>query len=167
MIPNVSLKVEITSLTGNRMPFKGMVETVNFDVKTKLEEKERKSQMSVIGFSLFLSTKPSIVKFQVDGIATLMGKDADIQMLEVDPETKMPLLFQRVYQSTFTAMYLMSTILNSPPPQNDLLHSDEQTTPMEGVSVEMGTEEDKEEEGITIEAAPSSEEKAETVVLGK
>jgi hypothetical protein len=64
-------------------------------------------------------------------------------------------------------MYLMSTILNSPPPQNDLLHSDEQTTPMEGVSVEMGTEEDKEEEGITIEAAPSSEEKAETVVLGK
>jgi hypothetical protein len=81
VIPNVSVKVEITSLTGNRMPFKGMVETVNFDVKTKLEEKERKSQMSVIGFSLFLSTKPSIVKFQVDGIATLTGKDADRQML--------------------------------------------------------------------------------------
>jgi hypothetical protein len=148
--------------------FKGVAETANFDVKAKLEEKERKSQMSVIGFSLFLSTKPSVVKFQVDGTATLTGKDADIQkMLEVDPETKTPLLFQRVYQSAFTAMYLMSTILNTPPPPNDLLHSDKQSTPIESVNVEMGTEDKEEGEGITIEAAPSSEEKAETAAAPK
>jgi len=149
------------------MASKGAVGTVNFDVKTKLEEKERKSQMSVIGFSLFLSTKPSIVKFQVDGSATLTGKDADIQkMLEVDPETKIPLLFQRVYQSAFTAMYLMSTILNTPPPPNDLLHSDKQASPVEGVSVEVGTE-DTEEDGVTVEAATEPEEKAEAVAPRK
>jgi hypothetical protein len=149
------------------MASKGVVGTVNFDVKTKLEEKERKSQMSVIGFSLFLSTKPSIVKFQVDGSATLTGKDADIQkMLEVDPETKIPLLFQRVYQSAFTAMYLMSTILNTPPPPNDLLHSDKQASPVEGVSVEVGTE-DTEEDGVTVEVATEPEEKAEAVAPRK
>lgn len=148
------------------MASKGVVGTVNFDVKTKLEEKERKSQMSVIGFSLFLSTKPSIVKFQVDGSATLTGKDADIQkMLEVDPETKIPLLFQRVYQSAFTAMYLMSTILNTPPPPNDLLHSDKQTSPVEGVSVEVGTEDT--EDGVTVEAATEPEEKTEAVAPRK
>jgi len=149
------------------MASKGVVGTVNFDVKTKLEEKERKSQMSVIGFSLFLSTKPSIVKFQVDGSATLTGKDADIQkMLEIDPETKIPLLFQRVYQSAFTAMYLMSTILNTPPPPNDLLHSDKQASPVEGVSVEVGTE-DTEEDGVTVEVATEPEEKAEAVAPRK
>ncbi len=149
------------------MASKGVVGTVNFDVKTKLEEKERKSQMSVIGFSLFLSTKPSIVKFQVDGSATLTGKDADIQkMLEVDPETKIPLLFQRVYQSAFTAMYLMSTILNTPPPPNDLLHSDKQASPVEGVSVEVGTE-DTEDDGVTVEVATEPEEKAEAVAPRK
>jgi hypothetical protein len=148
------------------MASKGVVGTVNFDVKTKLEEKERKSQMSVIGFSLFLSTKPSIVKFQVDGTATLTGKDADIQkMLEVDPETKMPLLFQRVYQSAFTAMYLMSTILNTPPPPNDLLHSDKQASPVEGVSVEVGTEDT--EDGVTVEAVTEPEERTEAVAPRK
>ena len=148
------------------MASKGVVGTVNFDVKTKLEEKERKSQMSVIGFSLFLSTKPSIVKFQVDGSATLTGKDADIQkMLEVDPETKIPLLFQRVYQSAFTAMYLMSTILNTPPPPNDLLHSDKQASPVEGVSVEVGTEDT--EDGVTVEAVTEPEEKTEAVAPRK
>lgn len=148
------------------MVSKGVVGTVNFDVKTKLEEKERKSQMSVIGFSLFLSTKPSIVKFQVDGSATLTGKDADIQkMLEVDPETKIPLLFQRVYQSAFTAMYLMSTIMNTPPPPNDLLHSDKQASPVEGVSVEVGIEDT--EDGVTVEAATEPEEKTEAVTPRK
>lgn len=149
------------------MASKGTVETVTFDVKAKLEEKERKSQMSLVGFSLFLSTKPSVVKFQVDGTATLSGKDVDIQkMLEVDPETKMPILFQRIYQSAFTAMYLMSTILNTPSPPNDLLRSDKQAAPPDGVSVEMGTE-PAVEDGVTLEVAPEPEEKAQAVVASK
>jgi hypothetical protein len=149
------------------MTFKGTVETVTFDVKAKLEEKERKSQLSFIGFSLFLSTKPSIVKFQVDGTASLSGKDADIQkMLEIDPETNMPILFQRIYQSAFTAMYLMSTILNAPPPPNDLLHSDKQAAPPEGVSVEVGTESTA-EDGVTLEVAAEPEEKVQATAASK
>lgn len=159
--------MEITNLVGNRVVFKGTVETVNFDVKAKLEERERKSQMSVVGFTLFLSTRPSIVKFEVGGTATLTGKDADIQkMLEVDPENKMPLLFQRIYQSAFTSMYLLSNILNTPPPPNDLFHSDKQA-PVEGVSVEVGTETSQEPEGITIQAATETEVKSEPAVPNK
>jgi len=95
---------------------------VNFEVKAKLEEKERKSQMVVVGFVLQLSTKPGIVKFEVEGTATLTGKDSEInKMLEIDPETKLPYVFQKVYQHTFAAMYLLSTILNTPPPPIDLI----------------------------------------------
>ncbi len=144
-----------------------MVGTVTFDVKAKLEERERKSQMSVVGFALFLSTKPSVVKFQVEGVVALLGKDADIQkMLEVDPETKTPILFQRIYQSAFTAMYLMSTVLGTPPPPNDLLHSDQQTAPPGGVSVEMGAE-PVADDGVTVEAATQPEEKAQVAAPHK
>jgi hypothetical protein len=138
-IPNVSVKVDITSLVGVRLSVKsGETETVNFDVKAKLDEKERKSQMVVVGFNLFLATKPSIVKFEVEGTATLVGKDAEItKMLEVDPETKVPYVFQRVYQHAFTAMYLLSTILNAPPPPQDLLFPHREGVPVEDVSVEM------------------------------
>jgi hypothetical protein len=149
-IPNVSVKVDIASLVGLRLGGKGSgVETVNFDVKAKLEEKERKSQMVVVGFSLFLTTKPSIVKFEVEGMATLTGKDAEInKMLEVDPETKVPYVFQRVYQYAFTAMYLMSTILNAPPPPQDLLFSHREGVPQD-VSVEVATETT---EAVTVQA---------------
>jgi len=154
-IPNVSVKVDIASLVGVRLGVKGGgVETVNFDVKAKLEERERKSQMVVVGFSLFLTTKPSIVKFEVEGTATLTGKDVEItKMLEVDPETKVPYVFQRVYQHAFTAMYLMSTILNAPPPPQDLLFSHREGIP-EDVSVEVATQT---AEAVTVQAETGEE----------
>jgi hypothetical protein len=153
-VPNVSVKVEITSLVGVRLGVKSGVETVNFDVKAKLEEKERKSQMVVLDFKLLLNTKPSLVKFEVEGIATLTGKDSEInKMLETDPETKVPYVFQRVYQHVFTATYLLSTILNVPPPPGDLLFPHRQGVPAEDVSVELGTEAEE-----TTSTEPSAEE---------
>jgi len=147
------------------MEFKGVPGTVNFDVKVKLEEKERKSQLVTVGFNLLLGTKPSVVKFEVAGVATLTGKDDDIRkMLEVDPETKVPYLFQKVYQSAFEAMYLMSTILKAPAPPSDLLYAPRQG-PVEGVSVEVGAE-----AGQAAETAPAekvSEEKPEASATAK
>ncbi len=105
-MPNVSVKVETTSIVGVKLDVKGGAGTVNFDVRAKLEEKERRSQMVVVGFNLQLTTKPGIVKFEVEGTATITGRDAEInKMLEVDPETKVPYVFQKVYQHIFTAMY--------------------------------------------------------------
>ncbi|MGC8895481.1 MAG: hypothetical protein ACP5LB_01760 [Candidatus Bathyarchaeia archaeon] len=151
-VPNASVKVEITSLVGVRLDVKSGAESVNFDVKAKLEERERKSQMVILDFKLFLTTKPSLVKFEVEGTATLSGKDAEInKMLEVDPETKVPYVFQRIYQTAFTAMYLLSTILNVPPPPQDLLFSHKEGIPVEDVTVK-----------ISPEAAESVEVQAET-----
>ena len=162
-IPNVSVKVEITSLVGVRLGVKSGAETVNFDVKAKLEEKERKSQMVILDFKLLLSTKPSIVKFEVEGTATLTGKDSEInKMLETDPETKVPYVFQRVYQHVFTATYLISTILNVPPPPGDLLFPHRQGIPVEDISVELGAESEE-----TTSTQSASEEKNEIDVSKK
>jgi hypothetical protein len=135
-------------LVGVKLNVKAKAETVNFDVKAKLEERERKSQMVAVDFSLSLTTKPSIVKFEIQGTATLSGKDSEInKMLEVDPETKVPYVFQRVYQHAFMAMYLLSTILDAPPPPYDLLFSKKQVVPGEEVSIEVG-----ETEAVRVEA---------------
>jgi len=165
-VPNVSVKVDITSLVGVRLSVKsGGTEAINFDVKAKLEERERRSQMVVVGFSLFLTTKPSIVKFEVEGTATLTGKDAEInKMLEVDPETKVPYVFQRVYQYAFTAMYLLSTILNAPPPPQDLLFPHREGVPMGDVSVEVAPEAT---DAVTVQAETGSGETNEISVSNK
>ncbi|MBS7647529.1 MAG: hypothetical protein QXK93_00565 [Candidatus Bathyarchaeia archaeon] len=128
--------MEITSIVGAKLDAKGVAGTVNFDVKAKLEEKERKSQMVVVSFSLQLSTKPGIVKFEVEGTATLTGNDSEInRMLEIDPETKLPYVFQKVYQHTFMTMYLLSSILNAPPPPVDLLLFGRETVPTENAAL--------------------------------
>lgn len=113
-----------------------MAGPVNFDVKARLEEKERRSQTVVVGFNLQLNTKPSVVKFEVEGTATITGKETEInRMLEVDPETKLPYVFQKVYQHTFMAMYVLSTLLNAPPPPVDLLLFGRETVSAENVGL--------------------------------
>lgn len=110
-----------------------------------------------MGFNLFVSTKPSVVKFEVEGTATLSGKDSEInKMLEVDPETKVPYVFQTVYQNAFTAMYVLSTILNSPPPPNDLFSSKKEGMPIEDISVESQTVETVKEEPEAQKATPET-----------
>ncbi|RLI45475.1 hypothetical protein DRO69_05245 [Candidatus Bathyarchaeota archaeon] len=100
--------------------------TFNFDVNAKLEEKERKSGRLVVGFVLTVGTKPSVVKFEIEGVATLSGSNPAIEkLLEVDPETKIPLLLHRVYQHVFTTTFLLATILDTPYPPPNLLFSGE------------------------------------------
>lgn len=149
--------METTSIVGVKLDVKGGAGTVNFDVKAKLEEKERRSQMVVVGFNLQLTTKPGIVKFEIEGTATITGKDTEInKMLEADPETKVPYVFQKVYQHTFTAMYLLSTILNTPPPPIDLLLFRREEMLPESVSIEPETA-----ETVEGENAGKAEKKAE------
>ena len=94
--------------------------------------------MVIVGFGLQLNTKPGLVRFEIEGTATLTGKDEDIRkVLEVDAETKMPRILPRIYQHAFTAMYLLSTVLNTPPPPQDLLGSQRSQDSAENADVEV------------------------------
>lgn len=99
---------------------------MSFDVNAKLEEKDRKSGMRVIGFVLTVGTKPSVAKFEVEGIVTIEGKNPDIdKLLEVNPKNKIPLLLNRIYQSVFTSTYLLANLLDTSYPPPDMLSSGE------------------------------------------
>jgi hypothetical protein len=124
--------------------------------------------MILVGFGLLLTTKPSIVRFEIEGKAMLKGKDEDIRkMLEVDPETKIPHLLPRVYQYAFTAMYLMSTVLNTPPPPQDLLGSHVPAGSVQGINVEVDTEKPVAKEVIVDKAETGQQAKNEATTAPK
>ena len=112
-------------MIGVKLDVKPEAEALNFDVKAQLEERERKSQEIVVAFKLAIKTRPALAKFEVSGIARIVGKDDEIgRMLEVDPETNVPHVFRNVYQHAFLAVYLLSTVLNVPSPPSNLLGSE-------------------------------------------
>ena len=121
---------------------------MNYDINAKLEEKDRKSNKRVIGFVLTVGTKPSVAKFEIEGLATIEGKNPDIEkLLEVNPERKIPLLLNRVYQRVFTSAYLMANILDTSYPPPDMLSTGDLNKKGPDGHVEWGKiEEGKEEE---------------------
>jgi hypothetical protein len=88
-----------------------------------LEEKKKSTNQVTLGFSLAISTKPNVVKYQTTGSVTLGGKPDDIKKkLEVNPKTKIPQILFTIYQHVFNSIYMLSSNLNTPYPPPDLLH---------------------------------------------
>jgi hypothetical protein len=131
---DVSVLVEITNLLGMKLAENLRIESIRFDVNAKLEEKERQSGKVVILFGLTVRTKPSVAKYEVEGNAVLIGKDELInKMLEVDPKSKIPFVFHRVYQHVFTAIYMLASLLGTIYPPPDLLFSSKQGIPVQSL----------------------------------
>ena len=129
-----------------------------------MDERKRSQGSVVIGFALKVSTKPSVVKYEVEGAAQLQGRDDDIKaMLEADPNTRVPLVFHRVYKQVFMSMYLLSTLVDAPPPPADLLGSREKETP---TRIQM-SEEDAESQADAQPTVRESADEAEQNVHGE
>jgi len=118
---------------------------LTFDVGVRVEEKNRKSGEVSVAFVITIKTKPNSVKFGVEGLATLTGKEEDIdKLLKIDPDTKIPRVLQRIYQHSFMAIYLLSAVLESPYPPADLFSPSGQSIPnvdvLSGVNIEGNVE---------------------------
>ena len=137
---DVSVIVEITNLSAMKLSGDVGAEPIRFDVSAKLEEKERRSGRVIVLFALTVRTKPSVVKYEVGGSATLAGKDALIdKVLGVDPDSKVPFVFHRVYQRVFTAIYTLASLIGTIYPPPDLLSSNGQGIPVKSLRTEEQT----------------------------
>lgn len=135
---------------------------IKFDISAKLEEKERQSGKIVILFVLSVGTKPSIVKFELEGNATMTGRDDSlVKMLEVDPKTGVPLVFHKVYHHLFTVVYLLADLVGGIYPPPDLLFLTKHDTPSDSTATEIEAPSPQQ-----VAAGPSMEEK-ETVSAEK
>lgn len=132
---------------------------VNFDVKARMEEKARRSGWVRIGFALNVGTKPNVVKFKVEGLASLKGQDEEIRkMLEADPETNVPAVFGRVYQHAFMSMYLLATLIQAPYPPANLLKSGQETPVLQIENIPPEKKTDESQSGINETPTEGTEE---------
>lgn len=139
-IGDVSIQIAISNISAVKLNEKPPAGELTFDVGAKLEEKERKSGKVTLLFILTVGTKPAVAKFGIEGLATLVGKDSDIEkLLEIDPETRIPRMLYGVYQRVFMTLYLVYTILETPYPPPDLFHSSKQLTPKVEISAATDT----------------------------
>jgi len=146
---DVSVVVDITSLLGTKLGENVGSNAVTFDVSARLEEKERQSGRVVVSFGLTVRTKPAVVKYEVEGNVTATGKDTLIaKVLEVDPKSKIPFIFHRVYQQVFTAIYMLASVLGTIYPPPDLLASGGLGIPVKSLGREEQAEVGKEAEAV-------------------
>jgi hypothetical protein len=119
----VTVSIKLNSLQAERTGEYLSKEELFFDVNAKLEEQKKGSNEVTLAFSLAISTKPNVVKYNTTGLVTLIGKPDDIKKkLEVNPKTKIPQILFTIYQHVFNSIYILSSNLNTPYPPPDLLH---------------------------------------------
>ena len=117
------MTVNINSLHAEKSGEYTAKEELFFDVNAKLEEQKKNTNEVLLNFELAISTKPNVVKYNIAGNVSLVGKPDDIKKkLEVNPKTKIPQLLFTIYQHVFNSIYMLSANLNTPYPPPDLLH---------------------------------------------
>ena len=122
-VSGVIVSVNINSLHAERAGEYSSKEELFFDVNAKLEEQKKGTNEVLLNFELAISTKPNVVKYNIAGNVSLVGKPDDIKKkLEVNPKTKIPQLLFTIYQHVFNSIYMLSANLNTPYPPPDLLH---------------------------------------------
>jgi len=122
----VAIDVKLLNVAGTLMNGSSRKDDVtpNFDVNVKLEEIERRTGEATFNFAIAISTKPSIARFDVNGMVTVNSESDTLEkLLQTDPETKVPHLLKRVYQQVFLPIFLLSGIINAPHPPPDLMFS--------------------------------------------
>lgn len=122
-VSGVTVSININSLQAERNTLVPATDDVFFDVNAKIEEQKKDTNQVTLGFQLFISTKPNVVKYATTGTVILQGKAEDVKKkLEVNSKTKIPQILFTIYQHVFNSIYMLSSNLNTPYPPPDLLH---------------------------------------------
>ena len=95
---------------------------VIFDFGANLEEAERSSEGVVLNFRMTMDTEPQIAKFVVEGSARLSGEESEIEkLLAPDPQTNVPIVFTRIYQTVYSVIFMLAGTVDVPYPSPALL----------------------------------------------
>jgi hypothetical protein len=123
-----SIRVKLGRVEGSKIDTGATPDSVAFDVDVNMDEERRTNEELVIAFNLTITTKPTLVKFEVGGTAAITGGRAAFDAaLEMDEESSVPKVLHFVYQRVFTSLYLIAAQLEVPYPPPDLLHSPTET----------------------------------------
>lgn len=95
---------------------------VIFDFGANLEESERLTDEVTLNFQMTMETEPAIAKFIVEGSATVTGEESEIEkILSADPQTNVPFVFTRIYQTVYSVIFMLAGTIDVPYPSPALL----------------------------------------------
>lgn len=95
---------------------------VIFDFGANLEEADRTSESVTLNFKMTMDTEPAIAKFAVEGTAIVNGEESEIEkLLSADPETNVPYVFTRIYQTVYSVIFMLAGTIDVPYPSPALL----------------------------------------------
>ncbi len=126
------IRMKLDRLVGVRTSVGESPGSVVFNVDVKMDEESRTNEELTISFLITISTKPSLVQFEVGGTAVVTGGRAAFDSaLEVDEESSVPRVLHTIYQRIFTPLFVLSNMLEAPYPPPDLIHSPSETRQLE------------------------------------
>lgn len=95
---------------------------VTFNVNSSINEADRGPGFLNLKFSLDIETQPAAARIFVSGMATVRGKDDEVEeILSAKESDGTPTLFMRIYQRVYPTMYLLCGSLKIPYPAPGLL----------------------------------------------
>jgi hypothetical protein len=132
MVGMAPIRVKLSRIEGSKIDTGVTPDSVTFDVDVNMDEENRTNEELTITFNLKISTKPTLVKFEVGGTAVISGgREVFDAALEMDEESSVPKILHLVYQRVFTSLYLIAAQLEVPYPPPDLLHSPSESRNLE------------------------------------
>jgi hypothetical protein len=136
MVGMAPIRVKLSRIEGSKIDTGVTPDSVTFDVDVNMDEENRTNEELTITFNLKISTKPTLVKFEVGGTAVISGgREVFDAALEMDEESSVPKILHLVYQRVFTSLYLIAAQLEVPYPPPDLLHSPSESRNLESESL--------------------------------
>lgn len=93
-----------------------------------MDEETRTNDELTLRFLLIITTKPSLVKYEVGGLAIIKGGiNAFDSALIIDENSGVPKVLHTIYQKVFTSVYIVASLMDSPYPPPDLIHAPRKT----------------------------------------
>jgi hypothetical protein len=125
---SVPLRVKLSKIESTRIDNNNDPEIVTFDVDVKMDELTRTNDELTISFLLMITTKPSLVNYEVGGVAIVTGgRNAFESALTIDEKSGVPRILHTIYQKVFTSVYLVASVMDAPYPPPDLIYTPSQT----------------------------------------
>ncbi len=102
---------------------------VTFNVNSSISESDRSDGLLKLKFSIDLETSPSAARLHVAGLATLTGREEEVEkLLAAREQDGTPTLFMKIYQRVYPTMYLLCGSLKVPYLSPGLLRLNKTTT---------------------------------------
>jgi hypothetical protein len=119
----VDIEVSVKGIEANKTSDEANESTqVTFNVNSTINESDRGPGFLNLKFSMDVETQPAAARVFVSGMATLKGKDEEIeQLIGAKEQDGTPALFMKIYQRVYPTMYLLCGSLKIPYPAPGLL----------------------------------------------